>query len=142
MIAFDVNVAVYAYRHEAPRHPEFANWLQAVVDNDEAFGVSDLVLSGFLRIVTSPRIFRTPATLTEAIAFTNVLRSAPNAVALAPAERHWDIFTRLCNAAEAKGNLIPDAYLAALAIESGCEWVTTDRDFARFPGLRWRHPLD
>jgi len=61
---------------------------------------------------------------------------------LAPGKRHWAIFTRLCRDVEAKGNLVPDAYLAALAIESGCEWVTTDRDFARSSGLRWRHPLD
>ena len=65
-----------------------------------------------------------------------------NAVTLAPGERHWDIFQRLCREANAKGNLIPDAYLAALAIESGAEWITTDRDYARFPGLRWRHPLN
>jgi len=142
LIAFDVNVAVYAYRREAPRHLEFAHWLQAVVDADEAFGVSDLVLSAFLRIVTSPRIFPTPASLVEAIAFADALRSAPNSVPLAAGGRHWEIFTRLCREVEAKGNLVPDAYLAALAIESGCEWVTTDRDFARFPGLRWRHPLD
>lgn len=142
MIAFDINVAVYAFRREAPRHSEFSRWLQAVVDADEAFGVSGLVLSAFLRIVTSPRVFPTPASLAEAIGFADALRSAPNAVALAPGERHWAIFTRLCREVEAKGNLVPDAYMAALAIESGCEWVTTDRDFARFPGLRWRHPLD
>jgi len=142
LIAFDVNVAVYAFRREAPRHSEFSRWLQAVVDADEAFGVSDLVLSAFLRIVTSPRVFPTPASLPEAIGFADALRSAPNAVPLAPGKRHWAIFTRLCRDVEAKGNLVPDAYLAALAIESGCEWVTTDRDFARFSGLRWRHPLD
>ena len=58
-----------------------------------------------------------------------------------PGERHWDIFARLCRDASAKGNLVADAYLAAMAIESGNEWITTDRDYARFPGLRWRHPL-
>lgn len=61
---------------------------------------------------------------------------------MSPGERHWEIFTRLCRSARARGNLVPDAYLAALAIESGTEWITTDRDYARFPGLRWRHPLD
>jgi predicted nucleic acid-binding protein len=58
-----------------------------------------------------------------------------------PGVRHWEIFDRLCRAAGAKGSLVADAYLAALAIESGSEWITTDRDFSRFPGLRWRHPL-
>ncbi|MEK7270556.1 MAG: PIN domain-containing protein, partial [Planctomycetota bacterium] len=66
----------------------------------------------------------------------------PNCVLLSPGKRHWDIFSGLCRKAGAKGNLIADAYLAALAIETGSEWITTDRDFARFPGLKWRHPLD
>ena len=56
--------------------------------------------------------------------------------------RHSEIFQRLCKETETVGNLIPDAYFAALAIESGCEWITTDRDYARFKGLRWRHPLE
>ncbi len=59
----------------------------------------------------------------------------------APGPRHWEIFVRLCRAVRVKGNLVQDAYLAALAIESGSEWITTDRDYSRFPGLRWRHPL-
>ncbi|MFN8631711.1 MAG: PIN domain-containing protein [Chloroflexota bacterium] len=70
------------------------------------------------------------------------MRAQPNAVVVTPGPRHWDLFVRLRAAAGAKGNLVPDADLAALAIESGCEWITTDRDFSRFPGLRWRHPLD
>ena len=69
------------------------------------------------------------------------LRAAPTSVVLPPGPRHWSIFTDLCEAVGAKGNLVPDAYLAALAIESGSEWITTDHDFSRFPGLRWRHPL-
>jgi toxin-antitoxin system PIN domain toxin len=104
--------------------------------------MSDLVLSGFLSIVTHPRIFRDPTPLETALTFAGVVRDRPNCVAVSPGERHWDIFTRLCRAAGARGSLIPDAYLAALTIESGTEWVTTDRDYARFPGLRWRHPLD
>lgn len=62
-------------------------------------------------------------------------------MAVAPGPRHWEIFDRVCRAVDAKGNLVPDAYLAALAIESGSEWITSDRDFSRFPGLRWRHPF-
>ena len=76
-----------------------------------------------------------------ALAFTEAQRSQSNCVPVEPGQRHRDIFTRRCRTAGVKGNLVPDAYLAALAIESGSEWVTTDRDFGRFPGLRWRHPL-
>ena len=68
------------------------------------------------------------------------LRSLPNCVLMAAGPRHWSIFTRLCRNSVAQGNLIPDAYLAALAIESGSEWITTDRDFGRFAGLRWSTP--
>ncbi len=104
--------------------------------------MSDLVLSRFLRIATHRRIFDPPTPLDEALAFVETIRSAPSCVALAPGRSHWEIFTRLCRAVEARGGLVPDAYLAALAIESNSEWITTDRDFARFPGLRWRHPFE
>jgi uncharacterized protein len=86
-------------------------------------------------------VFDPPATIERALEFATALRVQPNVVGVSPGDRHWEIFERLCVAAGAKGNLVPDAYLAALAIESGCEWITTDRDFSRFPGLRWRHPL-
>jgi toxin-antitoxin system PIN domain toxin len=79
--------------------------------------------------------------LDRALAFADALRAQPNAVVVAPGDRHWGIFRQLCIGAGAKGNLVADAYLAALAIESGSEWITTDRDFSRFAGLRWRHPL-
>jgi toxin-antitoxin system PIN domain toxin len=142
MLLTDVNVLVYAYREDAPGHPAFHAWLQSTVGSDRAFGTSDLVLSGFIRVVTHPRVFTPPSPIEHALQFVDVLRSRPNRVPVAPGPRHFGIFTRLCAEAGVKGNLVPDAYLAALAIESGSEWVTTDRDFARFRGLRWRHPLD
>lgn len=98
-------------------------------------------MAGFLRIATHPRIFQPPAPIEAALGFANAFRTQPNAVMIAPGVRHWEIFQRLCREAGAKGNLVPDAWLAALAIESGCEFITTDRDFARFQGLRWSHPL-
>jgi uncharacterized protein len=141
MILLDVNVLVYAHRAEAPQHEAYRRWLQEQVASEEAFGISDLVLSAFMRIVTHPRIFRTPTPLQEALRAVSTLRGQPNCVPISPGPRHWEIFADLCRKAEARGNLVPDAYLAALAIESGCEWITTDRDYSRFPGLRWRHPL-
>jgi toxin-antitoxin system PIN domain toxin len=125
----------------APLHAAYREWLEAAVESDEAFGVSDLVLSGFVRVVTHPRVFSPPEPVESALAFADALRAAPTAVPVSPGARHWGIFERLCRESGARGNLVPDAYLAALAIESGSEWVTTDRDYARFPGLRWRHPL-
>lgn len=113
-----------------------------MISADATFGVCDLVLSGFLRTVTHPRVFAEPTPQAEAMAFCELLRSLPNAVVLAPGARHWQIFTRLCAESGPRGNLVPDAYLAALAIETGSDWITTDRHYHRFRGLRLRHPLD
>ncbi len=111
------------------------------VNSDEPFGLAELVLSGFLRIATHPKNFSPPSPWEPAIRFAEAMRGRSNCVIVAPGPRHRDIFCRLCRATKAKGNLIADAYLAALAIESGTEWITADRDYSRFPGLRWRHPL-
>ena len=140
MVLPDVNVLVYAHREDSPHHAECREWVEAVLNGDESFGLSELVLSGFVRVVTHPRVFAVPSPLPDALEFTEQLRGRPNCVPVAPGRRHWDILSRLCIQAGAKGQLVPEAYLAAMAIESGCEWVTTDRDFSRFSGLRWRHP--
>ena len=142
MVLCDVNVLVYAHREDAADHAAYREWMEDVVNGSSAYGVSDLVLSGFLRVVTHLRIFEKPTPLKRALTFAEQIRGQPNAVPVAPGARHWEIFGRLCVQGGAKGNLVPDAYLAALAIESGSEWVTTDRGFGRFPELRWRHPLD
>lgn len=142
MLLLDVNVLVYVHRSERPEHGVMAPWLTSLVTADAPFGVSDLVFSSFLRIVTSPRVFEVPTPLDVALGFVSEVRNRPNHVEVRPGPRHWSLFTSLCERTGAKGNLIADAYLAAIAIESGCEWITTDRDFARFPDLRWRHPLD
>lgn len=112
------------------------------MEAEQPYGLADLVLSGFIRVVTHPKVFVHPTPLADAIAFCEALRSQPNATLLVPGARHWAIFTALCVQVGARGNLIPDAYLAALAIETGSEWITTDGDYRRFPGLRVQHPLD
>ncbi len=141
MILIDVNVLVYAHREDAPRHRDYKKWLDGVVNGQQAYGISDLALSGFLRVVTHPRIFSPPSEIEKALVFVSEIRDRTNCIPTNPGDRHWEIFTRLCREAEVRGNLVPDAYFAALAIESDCEWVTTDSDFERFSELRWRHPL-
>ena len=141
MILSDVNVLVYAHRESAPDHPRFRDWLTSVVNDPEPFAVADVILSGFVRVVTHPGIFKPPTPLREALEFCTYLRRRPNAVSITPGERHWDIFTSLCTVAQASGGLVTDAYIAALAIEANCELITTDFDFRRFPGLRWRPPF-
>lgn len=142
MIVVDVNVLVYAFDLRSIDHDRYASWLEGVLASDELVGVSDLVLSAFTRIVTHPRILVRPATIETALAFAGQVRDAAATVLVSPGARHWSIFEHLCRTSGAKGNLVADAFHAALAIESGAEFITTDRDFSRFPGLRWRHPLD
>jgi toxin-antitoxin system PIN domain toxin len=141
MLLLDVNVLVYAYKEAAPQHELFRAWLEELVNGDEPFALSDQVSSGFLRIVTHPRVFSPPSLVADALEFVDILRTQPGCIVQNPGARHWGIFSDLCRVARARGNLIPDAYLAALAIETGSELVTTDGDFARFPGVRWRRPL-
>jgi toxin-antitoxin system PIN domain toxin len=136
-----VNVFVYAYREDTPRHADYLSWLERVINSPQPYAVSDAVLCSLVRIVTHPRIFKTRSGLESALAFARTIREQPNAVVVAPGPRHFDLFVDVCRASDARGNLIKDAYLAALAIETGSELITTDRDFARFPGLRWSHPL-
>ena len=142
MILPDVNVLLYAYREDTENHPRYHAWLEGTLNGAESFGLSEQVLSSFLRVVTHPRIFNPPTPLGAALSFVEVLRDQPNSVIVSAGARHWEIFTWLCRQAAVKGNLVADAWFAALAIESGCEWITTDRDYGRFPGLRWRHPFD
>ncbi len=142
MLLFDVNVLIRSADRHYAEQAAYERWLTDVLASDEPYGVADVVLSGFLRIVTNPKISKQPMDLASALEFVSSLRSQPNCVTVNPGPRHWEIFVDLCRKVAARGNLIPDAYLAALAIESGCEWITTDRDYARFPALRWRHPLD
>jgi len=140
MLMPDVNVLVYAHRAETAQHADHAQWLTALADGDEPFALSEVVLHAFVRVVTNPKIFVRPSTLDESLAFVDELRRRPTCRLFRPGPRHWDIFVSLCRRAGATGTLVADAYHAAVAIEHGCEWVTNDTDFARFPGLRWRLP--
>jgi uncharacterized protein len=79
--------------------------------------------------------------LEDVFAFCGVLMEQPNATVIVPGDRHWEIFESLCQQSQSTGNIVQDACFAALAIEFGCEWITTDRDYARFHGLRWRTPF-
>jgi toxin-antitoxin system PIN domain toxin len=137
----DVNVLLYAFRGDAPEHGGFRGWLQSVVNGEAPYGMSPQVLGSVVRIATHPRIFAKPSRLEEALAFAAVLLDQPHCQVVEPGPRHWRIFRELCRRAQATGNLVQDAWFAALAMESGCEWITADRDYARFEGLRWRAPF-
>jgi toxin-antitoxin system PIN domain toxin len=140
MLVPDVNVFVYAHRRESPRHEPTRAWLESRLTGSEPLGVGELVLSAFLRIVTHHRIYKEPTPPGVALGFCREVLSARSALALRPGLRHWSIFSDLCEQTGARGNVVPDAYLAALAIENGATLVTADSGFRRFPALRTEAP--
>lgn len=142
MLLADVNVLVNALVRESPDHERHRGWLSDRVAGDVDFGMSELVLSGVVRVVTNPRVYRTPLSTGSALAFVEVIVNSPRCVLLRPGARHFAIFITMCQTVATRGNTAADAYHAALAIEHGCTWVTNDRGFARFPGLRWQKPFE
>jgi len=143
MMLVDTNVLIYAHRRDAQRHPEYRDWVRTMINGPEPYAVSDFAVTGMVRVVTDRRIYREEtSTINDALAFADQIRNQPHAQVIGPGAKFWGIFLSLCRQVGAGGKLVPDAYLAALAIEHGCEVITADRDFRRFPGLRWRHPLN
>ena len=142
MILPDVSVLVGAFRADAPNHAQLRRWLKSAVADVEDLGITDAVLAGTIRVLTHPRVFVNPTPLDDALAQVAALLAADGVVGANPGPRHWETVERLCRAADARGNLVVAAQRAAVAIELGATWVTLDRDFARFPGLRWVSPLD
>lgn len=136
----DVNVLVDAHRAEAPDHERVRAWLDGARRGREPLGLPTLAASGFLRVVTHPRVFRDPSPLGVALDLLEAVVASPAVVLVEPGERHWPIFCELCSDLQLRGNDVPDAYLAAMAIEQGATWVTSDRGFERFPDLRIEYP--
>jgi toxin-antitoxin system PIN domain toxin len=137
----DVNILLYAFRKDSVRHEEARRWLEETLNGAEPFGISPQTLASLIRISTNRRIYPNPSSLAEGLEFSATLLKAEHCVPIHTGRRHWAIFDDLCRTLKATGNLVQDAWFAALAIEAGCEWITTDRDYARFPGLRWREPF-
>jgi toxin-antitoxin system PIN domain toxin len=133
-------VVVPAAREDHTLHPIARPWFEQLQRDHAAFCVPDGVWVSFVRVTTNRRIFRSPSSLDEAFGFVAAVRAQDDHVTLRPGTRHLELFERVCREGDATGDLVPDAQLAALAIEHGAELVSFDRDFARFPGLRWVRP--
>ena len=140
MILPDVNVLICAFRKDAPQHAVGRPWLERIVSGDERFGLSPVALGAVVRITTNARVYRVPSTIEDAFGFCEDLLGQPHCQVVEPGERHWDIFKRLCVETDIRGPRVTDAWFAALSIEWGCDWITFDRDYARFPGLKWKVP--
>lgn len=142
MILPDVNVLVYAYRREAEDHDTYAAWLTRLVAGQDELALADHCLTGFLRIVTNARIFSDPTPTAEALTFVDRLRRARRGRPVTGTPATWDVLAEhIAQDRGVRGNLLPDAYLAALAVSHGCRLATADRGFARYPGLEFFDPV-
>ena len=136
MILPDVNVLIYAFRRDVVQHRIARDALNSLLAGDARFGISPLALSALVRVTTHARPNAEPSPLEDAFGFCEDLYAQENCQIVTPGDRHWSIFKRLCVETNTRGPKVSDAWFAALAIEWGCEWVTFDRDFRRFPDLK------
>jgi toxin-antitoxin system PIN domain toxin len=136
----DINVLLAAHRDAVSRHEEARAWLVSALAGPETVALCLPVVSGFIRVSTSPRVFSPPSTHDQVFAFVAHLAAHPRTAWVNPGRSHLSLLERLCRGGDARGDLVPDAVIAALAVEAGATVVTYDRDFARFEGVRWRPP--
>ena len=141
MILVDANLAIYAYNERDPRHATARSWLEASIGGSEPVGFAMVTLLAFVRISTDSRLHREPLSTATAFGIIRSWLGHPNVRMVAPTERHWSTFEDVAAYGQARGPMLMDAHLAALAIEHGATLATTDRDFSRFSGLRTIDPL-
>lgn len=132
----DVNVVLAAHRSDHGLYKKVRPWFDDLMAGDEPFSVPVGMWASFLRLATNRKLFPIPTPRAEAFAFLDAVRSQPHHLTLEPGPRHLALLRTQCDDADAVGNLVPDAVLAALAVEHGCIIATADRDFARFPSVR------
>jgi toxin-antitoxin system PIN domain toxin len=142
LLLLDVNVVLAAHRADHPHHPAVRGWLDSMLAGRGQFTVPLLVWASFLRLASNRRIFEVPSPRIDAFDFIEAIVAQPGHLLVAPGPRHLDLLRALCEEADALGDLIPDAVIAALAAEHSCEVVTLDRDFARFHSVEHRRPTE
>jgi toxin-antitoxin system PIN domain toxin len=142
MILIDANILLYAYDSSAQNHRPARAWFEQVMSKPEPVGLSWITILAFLRLSTDRRVFLRPLSINESLKTVSEWLSLPTVHILSPTDRHFEILTSLLAAGQASGPLVMDGHLAALAIEHGAVVQTTDRDFTRFPGLRFANPLE
>lgn len=142
MILIDANLLLYAHHPGSPEHERAREWLEARLSGPGAVFLAWSTIHAFLRIITNPRVFERPLKMDEASAIVSSWLDLPTVSTVEPGERHWPILRDLLTKGRVAGPLVADAALAALAIEHGATIASTDRDFSRFPGLRWVNPIE
>ena len=141
MTLLDASVLLYAYDKDAPNHLAAARWIKHLFDGSETIGLPWITLWAFVRISTNPRVWTNPKPPQEAFQIVREWLALPGVVVVQPGPRHVELLERLVIDNRAAGPLTTDAALAAMAIELGATLASTDRDFSRFPDLRWVNPI-
>lgn len=141
MIVIDANLLIYSYDLHSAAHKKSLVWLESVFSGVEPVGLPWQSVSAFLRVLTNWRLSRASVTVEQAVQIVEEWLQQPNVQILAPGDEHWPVLRRMIVEGRASGPLVSDAQIAALTIEYGGVLHTADRDFARFPGLRWKNPL-
>lgn len=141
MILVDANLLIYAHVGQLSLHERARQWLDSSLNGRSPVGLPWPSILAFMRITTNPRIFEWPKTAADAWKQVKDWLACPTAWIPLPSDQHAEIFGELVNAGNITANLVPDAHLAALAIEHGLELCSTDADFAKFTGLRWQNPI-
>lgn len=142
MIVPDINLLLYAYNDASPYHDAACQWWEKIVNGNDIIGVPWVVSTGFIRLMTNRRVLTSPVSTTEAIAYVQEWFQYANVTPLNPGPEHLLHLRRVLDAVGVGANLVSDAHIAALAIERNAELHSNDSDFARFPGLLWRNPLE
>jgi uncharacterized protein len=137
----DVNVLLAGFRSDHVHHKLARRFLEEARSRGATIGLADVALSSVVRLATNSRVFVRPDRVDAALAFLDILLEPPAQLVLA-GPTHWTRFAELCRHLQLRANLVPDAYLAAIALEQGAQLITFDRGFGRYPGLRWRCLLD
>lgn len=141
MILVDANLLIYAHVSSTSQHARARAWLDGQLNGSAPVGLPWVSLLAFLRLVTNPRVFEQPEPITEAWRQVLAWLECDVVWAPQPTERHAELLGRFLDAPGVRANLVPDAHLAALAVEHGLLLCSTDGDFGQFPGLRWQNPL-
>jgi hypothetical protein len=141
VILVDVNLLIYAHVSTLPQHKTAREWLDGQLSGFEAVGLPWASLLGFIRIITNPRLFAPTESASDAWRQVQSWLSRECAWTPQPTDRHAEVLGRFLALPGMRSKLVPDAHLAALAVEHGLTLCSSDGDFARFPGLRWSNPL-
>ena len=141
MILVDANILLYAEDQLSPHHDKARTWWDATLSGAFPVCLCWTVLGAFIRIGTNPRVFEHPLSIDQAMTRVQSWLDQPCTRIVNPTERHWTVLQKMLRQGQAVANLVTDAHLAALSVEHGCELISTDSDFSRFPGIRWRNPL-